>query len=45
MLFSPMIAYVQSFDPDEPVLVVTNIGCNWFFPCCFGIDALLFGLC
>ena len=42
MLFSPMIAYVQSFDLDEPVLVVTNIGCNWFFPCYFGVNVLLF---
>ena len=42
MLFSPMIAYVQSFDPDEPVLVVTNIGCNWFFSCYVGVNVLLF---
>ena len=42
MLFSPMIAYVQSFDPDEPVLVVTNIGCNWFFSYYFCVNVLLF---
>lgn len=42
MLFSPMIAYVQSFDPDEPVLVVTNIGCNCFFSCYFCVNVLLF---
>ena len=44
MLFNPMIAYVQSFDSGEPVLVVTNIDCNWFFHFCFGNDVLLFGL-
>ena len=43
MLFSLMIDYVQSFDPYETVLVVTNISGNWFFFCYFGIDVLLFG--
>ena len=39
-----MIDYVQSFDPAEAVLVVTNIGCNWSPRSCFSIDVLLFGL-